>query len=344
MTATSTAAPAVRGDSPNLSKEDKLELKRLPGREGFFSKYTLVLVLIALVVVFALLRPETFPTYTNLTSVLSSQTVLLVLALGAMLPLIAGEFDLSIGFMLGFNAMLFAVATTQWNVPIGWAVVMVIAVGGVIGGINAILILRFGINAFIATLASGTVLQGLTLWLSSGRVVANLPTAITDIGRAKWLGMPVLVFFAALIALIAWFVLDRTTTGRRLYATGLGRESARLAGVKTSKLLASSFVISGLMAAIAGMMQSANLGAANPDVGAQYLLPVFAAAFLGATAIRPGRFNVLGTILSLLLLAFGISGLSQLGAPLWVSPVFNGLALIVAVAIAVRRKRTISKA
>ncbi|WP_157813872.1 MULTISPECIES: ABC transporter permease [unclassified Microbacterium] len=311
--------------------------------EGFFSRFTLVLVLIALVAVFSVLRPETFPTYTNLTSILSSQTVLLVLAVGAMFPLIAGEFDLSVGFMLGFTAMFFAVATTQWSLPFGLAIPLVILVGAVLGTVNAILILKFGINAFIATLASGTVLQGLTLWLSAGRVVAGVPAEITAIGRAQVAGMPILVFFAAAIAVAAWFVLDRTRTGRLLYATGLGREAARLAGVKTSKLLAGSFVVSGVMASLAGMMQTANLGAANPDVGAQYLLPVFAAAFLGATAIRPGRFNVLGTVLSLLLLAFGISGLSQLGAPLWVSSVFNGLALIVAVAIAVRRRRAVTR-
>jgi ribose transport system permease protein len=137
-------------------------------------------------------------------------------------------------------------------------------------------------------------------------------------------------------------VLEHTPFGRYLYATGSGRDAARLAGVRTEVLLAIAFVLSGLVSGLAGVMQTTVLGSANPDVGAQFLLPAFAAGFLGATAIKPGRFNVPGTILALFVLAIGIAGLSQLGAPLWVSPVFNGLALILAVALAVRRRRSIT--
>jgi ribose transport system permease protein len=311
---------------------------------GFLARYTLLLVLIVVVVAFSLARPETFPTYTNLVAILSSQTVLLMLALGALFPLVAGEFDLSVGYALGFTAMLLAVLAGKHGVPVVPAMIIAVLVGGVIGAINGFLVIRLRVNAFIATLASGTVLQGLTLWLSDGQVVANLPASISDIGRLRLADMPVLVFIVAAVAVIVGFVLEKTPGGRYMYATGLGREAARLAGVKTSVLLAVAFVVSGLMAGVAGVMQTTVLGAANPDVGAQYLLPVFAAGFLGATAIRPGRFNVGGTVLALLLLAAGIAGLSQLGAPLWVSPVFNGLALIIAVAFAVRRRDALSKA
>lgn len=305
---------------------------------SFFAKYALAMVLILVVIVFSALRPDTFATYSNLVAILSSQTVLLVLALGALFPFVAGEFDLSVGFVLGFSSMLLSVLTVEQGVPVPIAIVLAIAAGAVFGGINAYLVLKLHINAFIATLASGTVLQGLTLWLSKGRVIAGLPESIPDFGRAQLWGMPIIVYIAVLLAVVVAFVLERMPVGRYLYATGSGRAAARLAGVRTKPLLASAFIFSGFMAGLAGVLQTTILGAANPDVGEQYLLPVFAAIFLGATAIRPGRFNAAGTVLALLLLAVGIAGLSQFGAPLWVSPVFNGLALIIAVALAVRRR------
>lgn len=307
------------------------------------SKYALIGVLIAIIVVFSVLRPETFPTYANFVAILSSQAVLVVLAVGLLFPLVAGEFDLSIGFTLGFSAMQLAVLTGQKGVPVPLAILLSILAGGVIGGVNALLVLRLHINAFIATLASGTVLQGLTLWLSSGSVVANLPPVVSTIGISGVGQIPYVVVFAAILALFIYYVLEHTPFGRYQYATGAGREAARLAGVRTDVLLAIAFVVSGLIAGVAGVMQTTILGSANPDVGGQYLLPAFAACFLGATAIKPGRFNVAGTVLALFLLAVGIAGLSQLGAPLWVSPVFNGMALIIAVALAVRRRSGLTK-
>lgn len=307
------------------------------------SKYALVGVLIAIIIVFSVLRPATFPTYANLVAILSSQAVLIALAVGLLFPLVAGEFDLSIGFTLGFTAMQLAVLTGQQGVPVPLAIVLSILAGGVIGAVNAVLVLRLHINAFIATLASGTVLQGLTLWLSSGSVVANLPPLVSKIGVSGIGDIPYVVVFAVLLALLIYYVLEYTPFGRYVHATGAGREAARLAGVRTDVLLAIAFVVSGLVAGIAGVMQTTILGSANPDVGGQYLLPAFAACFLGATAIKPGRFNVAGTVLALFLLAVGIAGLSQLGAPLWVSPVFNGMALIIAVALAVRRRSSLTK-
>ena len=310
--ATETAAAGGPGTAP-----PKTGRRARVGSGDFAARYTLLGVLILVVVAFSLAKPDTFPTYTNLVSILSSQTVLLTLALGALFPLIAGEFDLSVGFALGFTAMLLAVLSGKHGVPLVPAIVLAVLCGGVIGAVNAALVLRLRVNAFIATLASGTVLQGLTLWVSDGQVVANLPAGLSDIGRTQIADMPVLVFVVAAMALVVGLLLEKTPAGRYLYATGLGREAARLAGVKTGMLLAGAFVLSGLLAGVAPRNPAAN---------------------------RPGRFNVGGTVLALLLLATGIAGLSQLGAPLWVSPVFNGLALIIAVALAVRRRDALSKA
>jgi ribose transport system permease protein len=180
------------------------------------------------------------------------------------------------------------------------------------------------------------------LWISGSAVVTNLPGSLVSIGTDGIGTFPYLALFAILVAAVVYFALDHTPFGRYLHATGAGREAAKLAGVRTGVLLAIAFVLAGLASAVAGIMQTAALGSANPDVGSQYLLPAFAAGFLGATAFKPGRFNVLGTVVALYVLAVGVAGLSQLGAPLWVSPVFNGLALVVAVAVSVRRRGQLS--
>jgi ribose transport system permease protein len=142
-----------------------------------------------------------------------------------------------------------------------------------------------------------------------------------------------------IIAVIIFaFLLRSTPFGRSLYAVGGGREVARLAGLRTERLIVIAFAVSGLMAAAAALVGIGLGGSAHPDVGDQYLLPAYAAAFLGATAIEPGRFNVWGTVVAILLLAVLVAGVQQLGAPYWVSPVFNGLALIVAVGLARARE------
>jgi ribose transport system permease protein len=301
-------------------------------------RFGALFVLIGLIVFFSVLLPATFPTYENLTTILTTQDVLAILAIGLLVPLAAGEFDLSIGFVLGFTGMEVAVLTgvLHWHpVP---AIVLTLATAVFIGLINGLLVVRVGINAFIATLGVGTVLSGLTIWMSNGTVVyQGIPDLLLAIGRTQLLLLPLPVFYMIIVIIVFSYIMGHTPFGRYIYAVGGGREVARLAGINTDLLTILAFTLSGFMAGIAGVLETATVGAAHPDVGPQFLLPAFAAAFLGATTIQPGRFNVLGTVVALFLLAVGIAGFQQLGAPFWVSPVFNGTALLIAVGLAVRR-------
>jgi ribose transport system permease protein len=148
-------------------------------------------------------------------------------------------------------------------------------------------------------------------------------------------GLPAMVFYFFGVAVIMWYALEQTSIGRYLQATGLGRGAARLSGVRTDRYLAGAFIVAGLIAAFAGILQTGRTGSASPSAGPEFLLPAYAAAFLGATTIHRGRFNVWGTVTGVLVLAVGVSGLGLLGAPFWVGNVFNGCALIVAVSFAV---------
>lgn len=296
--------------------------------------YAVVLFLIALCVLFTALAPDLFPTTANAKTIINNQSVPALLALAVVLPLAAGEFDLSVGAVLGFTAIV-AAKVSMSGAPVLVAVLAAVAVGALIGMVNAVLIVRIGVSAFIATLGMATVLSGGNLWLTNGSVLyEGISKGLVEFSRSRLFGLPAIFYYMLLVAVILWVLLERTPYGRYLTATGLGRNSARLAGVSTNYYLSSAFVLSGAIAGLAGVLQTGMVGSASPSAGPDYLLPAYAAAFLGATTIRRGRFNVGGTLVGVLVLAVGVSGLNLLGAPFWVAPVFNGCALLLAVAFA----------
>jgi ribose transport system permease protein len=322
------AANATAGTAPKRSA--------LGVAQTIVGEYGVVLFLFILIIGFTIALPHLFPTGSNVKAILSGNAVPGILALAVLLPLGAGEFDLSVGATLGFTSVLVAWATIH-GVPFGLACVLALVVGGLIGAINAFLVVKIRVSAFIATLGVGTVLAGGNLLLTGGSVLfQGISPDILSMARTKLLfGLPAMVFYFFAVALIMWYLLEQTPVGRYLQATGLGRGAARLSGVRTDRYLAGAFILAGVIAAFAGILQTGRTGSASPSTGPEFLLPAYAAAFLGATTIHRGRFNVWGTVTGVFVLAVGVSGLGLLGAPFWVGNVFNGCALIVAVSFAV---------
>lgn len=313
--------------------------RRGGGRIGHaIAEYGVLIALALMIAGFALYLPDTFPTWDNARSVISDQAVLGILALAVILPLTSGEFDLSVGANLGF-VTVFAAYVSSHGMSLVPLIVLSILVGACIGVVNASLVL-LGVNAFIATLGTGTILTGGNLLLTDGTTIyEGIDESFTTIAQTEILGLRLTVFYFLAIALLVYYLLEWTPVGRYLRATGLGREAARLTGVRTSMWLGSSFIAAGALAGLAGLLNTATVGSASPTVGPEFLLPAYAAAFLGATTIRRGFFNVWGTIVGVFLLAVGTSGLALAGAPFWVQPVFNGAALIAAVTWAVLAAR-----
>ena len=305
--------------------------------------YGVVGFLLLLIVAFTIALPDKFPEWANLQVILGSQAIPALLALAVMVPLVAGEFDLSVAATLGLASVFAAWASSKGLAP-GVVLLLCLAIGVAVGVVNGLLVTVVGVGAFITTLGMATILSGGNLLMTDGSVlVQGIPTTLTDLARTELLGLPIVVFYALALALLLYYLLEWTPFGRYLQATGKGREAARLTGVRTDRWLFLSFVIAGAIAAFAGFMQTARIGSAPPTVGPDFLLPAYAAAFLGATTIRPGRFNVWGTIVGVLVLAVGINGLNLAGVAFWVPPVFNGVALVLAVSVAVvvsRRSRT----
>ncbi len=298
------------------------------------SRHGIGIVLLLFIGVFSALRPDTFFTRGNLVAILGTQSILLIVALALTIPLAAGDFDLSFGFTLGFTMAIVTVLAVNHHWSWELATVAAVAAGLAVGVVNGFFIVHLGVNAFITTLGTGTVLNGLILAVTGGETIADVPAPVTTISRYEVFSLPLVWYYAIGLAIVLWYVYELTPVGRYIYFVGGGRDAARLAGLPVRAVRYGAFVATAGICGIAGILSAGQLGAVDPTIGSSFLLPAYAAAFLGATTIKPGRFNVWGTVLALYLLATGITGLQLLGAPYWVEPVFNGVALTLAVTFA----------
>ena len=296
-------------------------------------RYGLLITWAVVIVVFSVLLPDTFFRIENFQTILGSQAVLLVITLGLIVPLTVNEFDLSVAGVINITVVLmgYLIGVKGWALVPSLALVLLVAVA--IGALNAFLTVRVGIQSIIVTLGMGTLLLGLALGINAN-AVPNIAQPLVDIIRARFLGIQIAFYCGLALTIVAWYVYSHTPLGRYLYFVGAGRDVARLSGLRVDAIRAGSLVTSSVAAGLAGIMLVGLLGAADPNVGPSFLLPAFAAAFLGATVLKPGRFNPWGTFIAVYFLVTGITGLQLLGLSSWIENVFYGGSLVIAVAIA----------
>jgi len=299
--------------------------------------WNLAILLALLIAVFGILKGDTFLTAFTFQSMVNSRSINALLALAVMIPLAANQFDLSTASVLGISQVLANGLQTQQHLPWPLAILLCVLLGAVIGGVNGILVTRVKINSFIATLGSGTFLLGMNQWYTGGRqVVGRLaPDFVLISAKLGGSGIPATVLYLLVIAGILWVVFDYLPAGRFLYVIGDSPRAAELTGIPVARCITLAFVASGALAAFAGVVLQAQLQVGQSTVGQELMLPAFTGALLGATAIRPGRPNVWGTLLAVAVLAVAVAGLTQLGAPFFVENLFNGAMLVLAVGLAV---------
>ncbi len=297
-------------------------------------RYGLIVTWIVLIAVFGWLMPRTFLSWANFSTIFGSQAVLVVVTLGLIIPLTAGDFDMSIASVLTMSSMLVAVLNVWMGWPIAFAIIAALVAGLAVGAVNAALILYFRINSLIITLGMGTFINGLTLWFAQSQTISGIDMRLVyAVIATRFLGVPLAFWYALLIAGAIWYGFSFTAAGQRLLFVGRGREVARLSGIRVDRVRASALIASSGLGALAGVLYAGTTGAADPSSGLAYVLPAFAAAFLGATSISPGRFNAPGSVIAVYFLVTGITGLSMLGLSTYVQNLFYGGALIVAVAL-----------
>lgn len=297
-------------------------------------RFGLLIAWIAIIALFGTLAPRTFLTWVNFSSIFGSQAVLVIATLGLIIPLTAGDLDLSVAQVITLSSMAIAVLNVDYGWPILPSIGVALVIGIVAGLVNAFFILYFRIHSLIVTLGTGTFFHGLTLWISDFRTISGVDWALVNaVLGTRFLGVALAFYYSIGLALILVYVLGFTSFGRKALFVGRGREVARLSGIPVNQVRLFCLLASGFVAALAGVVYAGISGAADPSSGTALILPAFAAAYLGATSVTPGRFNPIGSVIAVYLLVTGITGLSILGVDTFVQDLFYGGALVVAVAL-----------
>lgn len=310
-------------------------------RRRSLSRLILPLLLVAIAIVFSVM-PATavsFPTAANINAIVSSNSVLVIVAIALVFPMVCGQFDLSIGANLGLSAIATAALFSE-GMPTVVAILGGVLVTTLIGAVNGVIVARLGVSSFITTLGMTTIIAGGVLAYTSGQsILDGIPASVTGFASGRLLGLPQMALVVLIVGVAAWYVLAYTPVGRSMKAVGSNPSAARLVGLNVPRLTFLSFVASGALAGIGGVLMMALSSGANPQAGPGYLLPAFAAVFLGTTVSRTSGFNVGGTVIAVLFVSVSVSGLVLAGIEPWVEQVFQGVVLILAVTLSTLTRR-----
>jgi ribose/xylose/arabinose/galactoside ABC-type transport system permease subunit len=300
---------------------------------GIARQYGTLFALVAIIVVFSIASPGAFGSMSNLINITQQMTLLAIVAIGATVVMAVGEFDLSTAAIVSFGG-IFVVYLFKLGVPAPLACLLVLTVAAIFGAVSGYIVSRFQVLSFIATLAAGTIIGGITFWISDGAtLLGDIPAGFRDIARGRAFGLPTLTWWLIVIALAVWVLLDKLEIGRRLYAIGGNREAARLAGVPIVSNTMTAFVVSAVLAALVGILLTARIGSANPTGGGGYLLSAYAAVFLGMTAFREGEANLPGTVVGAGIIAVIGNGLTILGVSTFLQDIITGTIILAAVLV-----------
>lgn len=296
----------------------------------------LPLLLLGLIVLFSVLGStgSTFTSGANVKVILGSYSVTGVIALAMVIPLVGGYFDVSVAAVSGMASIAMASAIGDHGASVLVGILVALGVGLIAGIINGALVAGLRLNGLVVTLGTYTLIGGLIQLYTKGTSISSgLPASLSQWSAKEWLGVPRPFIVLILVAIVVWYGLMHTPYGRKLEGVGSNPVAARLVGIRVNWLVFCSYMASATLAGVAGVILTSTSGVGNPTAGASYLFPSLAAVFIGSTAIRPGRYNVWGTMFGVFVVAVAVDGFTLLGAQAWVSEVFNGGALVIAVAV-----------
>ncbi|PRZ44002.1 monosaccharide ABC transporter membrane protein (CUT2 family) [Antricoccus suffuscus] len=308
---------------------------------GLGARYALLLVWLAMAVVYGILMPDKFLNVSTVQAIFGSQSALLLLAVASLCTMVVGEFDLSFAGVMGVSATLVPVLVGLHHMNIVLACLIALAAAVVCGAINAFFIVKLGISSLIVTLGTASLYVGIAENIAHSNTVSVFNQTFSNLALTQFLGLPLSFYYGLVACLVFAYVLTWTPMGRHIVFVGANREVARLAGIRVDRVRATSYIVAGFVAGLAGILLVASVGGFDPTASANYLLPALAAVFLGTAIVKPGQFNPMGTFLGIYFLETGIIGLQLLGYAGWVEDVFYGAGLVLAVTAAVLiRSRT----
>jgi ribose transport system permease protein len=326
----STAAPVGEG-----RQEAPERGRAAAGWRLRLDRFALLIVFACLVAGFGAAKPSTFLSMGNLSNILGSQAVLFILVMAVILPTLMGDFvDLSLGASAGISAMTLAVLNVNHGVPVALACVAGIGAALLVGLVNVFFVVHYDNDPFIVTLGTMTIVQGIVYIISGDNSVGIVSANLSDwIFTNSFLSIPLEFYYGLAIFLAVWYVLSFTPVGQKALVIGQSREVARLSGIRVDRQRSWAFVVAAGIAGIAGIAYAGTNGTVDPTAGSALILPAYAAVFLGATAIRPGRINPVGALVAVYFLATGTAGLELLGTQDYIQQIFYGAALVAAITI-----------
>jgi ribose transport system permease protein len=292
-----------------------------------------VYVALAFLILFAFWIPHLFYTETTLKALLTTNAVTAIAAIAFLVPFTTLNFDLTVGAMIGVSALVAPALMVNSGIPMLLAIPLTLLICASIGAFTGFLITVVRISSIITTIAMLSIIDALGSAALGGGQILGLPSAYLRLTSFQIFGIAMPFYYLLIVGLIVWYVLSHTPGGRYLYAIGGNEEATRLAGIQVRRLIFSTFVASALIAGIAGMIVSSSVGAGDYSVGDAYLFPAAAAMFFGSTQVKPGTFNVWGTVLAVYMLGIIVKGLELAGAPYWLPNVADGAALLLAVGL-----------
>lgn len=297
----------------------------------WIGRYGTIAGLVLMIVYFAIVS-DPFLTTRNILNILSASALLGIISAGLTVTLVLFEFDLSIGWVATAAGMFTAGVAVDEGTLIG--IVAGLVVGLVVGLLNGLIVTRLNVHALIATLAMGTILQGVIFGYRGGaQISGGLPSNFPFLGRERLIGVQLTVWIMVAVMVVLWAMLRHMPIGRKMYAVGGNATAARLSGIAIDRIRVVAFVVSGLLAALTGVLLASNLDAGNPTAGLGFLLDAFTACFIGAATLRDGEFHIPGTLIGVLILGVLQNGLVLTGVSASYQTVVRGTVLISAVAL-----------
>jgi putative xylitol transport system permease protein len=326
---------------------------RIPSILPLVRSLGIVAVFAVICVVFGLSN-EYFMTVDNWRNLLRQSSINAILAIGVTFVILAGGIDLSVGSVMALCGMVAASFVTSSTMHSGWlagsippgSILQSVAVagtvgilaGGLLGGVNGLLVARFGLPSFVATLGMLSMARGLTLIYSDGRPIPNLSSDFRWLGGGDIVGVPVPVVILAVVFALAFFAMRHTTWGRYIFAVGGSEKASRTCGVSTRLVTASTYVVCGALAGLAGLILTSRTTAALPQAGVGYELDAIAAVVIGGASLSGGRGSLVGTLFGALIIGTINNGMDLIGVSSYYQQLFKGLIIIIAVALDRARK------
>lgn len=321
---TTTTAPRLAAALPRLSQ--------------IASKGSLSGIVLLFIVAMSFVSPV-FLSISNFRNLLIQSTILAVLALGQTFVIMVRGIDLSIGGIMALSSSLAVGLTATGTVPVGLAIPIALAVGAGAGALNGLAVTRLGITPLIVTLAMLSAARGAVFVYTNGANLSPVPDTVISLASTQVFGLPLSVWLLVLLAVAAHLVMSRTVYGRSVYATGGNEVAARLAGLPTARVATLTYVISGMTAAVAGLILVARLKSAGPRAGVGIELTVIAACVIGGASLFGGQGNVVGTLLGVALISLVGNAINLLGVPPAWDELVKGMVIFLAAVIDIYRRR-----